>query len=107
MIRCVPIVALLLLAGCETAIVAGIEDARGLHEAARDYVRENHDRRREIRRICWEITSQQVQELWRAGDHEGAKEILRQNYPQLVVPATVKQLIKDPEEFSAEPFGCN
>lgn len=98
--------ALLLLTGCETAIIAAVEDARALHEAARNYVRENHDRRRDIRRVCWEITSEQVTQLRQAGDYEGAKELLRRNYPQLVVPATVKQLIEDPEEFSAEPFGC-
>ncbi len=108
MIRaCALSASLLLLAGCETAVVAGIEDARGLHEAARNYVRENHDRRREIRRICWEITTEQVRALRGEGDHEGAKDLLKRNYPQLVVPATVKKLIKDPEEFSAEPFGCN
>lgn len=106
MIRYALLASLLLLTGCETAVVAAVEDARALHEAARDYVRENHDRRREIRRVCWEITSEQITELRRAGDHDAAKELLRRNYPQLVVPATVKQLIEDPEEFSAEPFGC-
>ena len=106
MIRYAVAAALLLLTSCETAVVAGIEDARALHESARDYVRENHDRRRDIRRLCWEITLEQIQTLWRAGDHEAAKDLLRRNYPQLVVPATVKQLIKDPENFSGQPFGC-
>ena len=107
MIRCALFAALLLLTGCETAVVAAVEDARSLHEAARDYVQDNYERRREIRRICWEITSEQVTELRRAGNHDEAKELLRRNYPQLVVPATVKQLIEDPEEFSTQPFGCN
>ncbi len=98
--------ALLLLTGCETAIVAGIEDARSLHESARDYVRENHEWRQTLRRICQEITEQQIVELRRAGRYEEAKDLIRKNYPQLVVPATVKQAIEDPEQLTAEPFGC-
>ncbi len=95
------------LGGCETVVLTAVEDARLLHEAGRNFVIENHDWRREIRRRCREMVIKQAEALEDAGDYEGAKAVLERAYPQLVTATAVKQLMEDPANFSAESSGCN
>ncbi len=95
------------LSGCETVVLTAVEDARLLHEAGRNFVIENHDWRREIRRRCREMVIKQAEALEDSGDYEGAKAVLERAYPQLVTATAVKQLMEDPANFSAESSGCN
>ena len=95
------------LGGCAEFAATAITDARDVHEAARGYVVENIMLRREVRRFCWEIVSEQVATLKANGQSEEAKELLRRNYPALVTVTLIKRAIDEPENISAEPFGCN
>ena len=94
------------LGGCETVVLTAVEDARLLHEAGRNFVLENHDWRREIRRRCRDMVIKQAEALEDSGDYEGAKAVLARAYPQLVTATAVKQLMEDPANFSAESSGC-
>ena len=95
------------LGGCAEIAATALTDARDAHSAARDYVVENVTLRREVRRRCWEIVSAQVEALRAEGQFEEAKELLRKNYPALVTVTLIKRTIEEPENISAEPFGCN
>lgn len=97
----------LFLGGCETIVLTAVEDARLLHEAGRNFVIENHDWRRDIRRRCREMVIKQAEALESEGDYEGAKTILARSYPQLVTATAVKELMDDPANFSAQSSGCN
>ena len=106
LIRIGLLIAALALGGCAEALTTAMSDARDLHAAGRGFVVENHEWRREIRRRCRELVIGQAEELEQAGDIEGAKRILAEAYPQLVTASTVKQLMNDPENFSARSSGC-
>ena len=106
--HCIAIVlSLPLLGGCAEALTTAMSDARDLHASGKAFIVENHEWRREIRRRCRELTVRQAEELEEAGDMEGAREIYRRAYPQLVTASTVKQLLEDPENFSAKSSGCD
>ena len=108
MIRHLSILLILpILGGCAEALTTAMSDARDLHSSGKAFVVENHEWRREIRRRCRELTIRQAEELEQQGDISGAREVLRNAYPQLVTVSTVKQLMNDPENFSGESSGCN
>ena len=107
MTRCALVLAgLVVLGGCTGALSRGQEDAYQLHDAARAYVKEAHDRRREIRAMCWQFLLAEVRQLEADGDYAGARARLRDNYPGLVTIEAIKQLATAPEDFGTEPFGC-
>lgn len=97
----------LLASGCTQTAAKGLADADALHEAARAYVREIHDARREVRRLCWGMLMAEVKQLEADGKSAEARSRLKENYPPLVTVDVALQLIKDPEGFSTQPFGCD
>lgn len=97
----------LLTGGCAEFAATAVTDARDIHAAGRAFVFENHEWRREIRRRCRELTIKQADALEEQGDLEGARDALRRAYPQLLTVSMVKQVMDDPENFSAESSGCD
>ena len=109
MLRAIVIACLLPLAGCAELAATAIIDARAAHDAAYSYVQENHELRRNIRRMCVELLNREVDALIAMGDYEEARVLLRGNYPDLVTLGLVKRAVAASEgdlALSAEPFGC-
>lgn len=105
--RIVPLILALALTGCAGAAATAIEDSKALHEAARAYVREVHDARREIRQKCRELLIVEVNEMVAEGRSEEAREKLKANYPALVTVDVITKALDEPGSLSREPFGCD
>jgi hypothetical protein len=97
----------LFLSGCAETAARAVDDAASLHMAARSYVMEVHDLRRDIRRQCREMMQQRVNEYREKGDYASATSLLRANYPSLVTQDLVKRTLDSPDALLlSEPFGC-
>jgi len=94
------------LTNCTQVATTALEDARLLHDNGRRFVMENHEKRREIRRRCWELTVKEAEQLAESGDFAGARAVLEAAYPQIVTATAVKELMDNPAEFSAGSSGC-
>lgn len=101
---------LTVLGGCAELAATAIIDARAAHDAAYGYVQENHELRRDIRRMCVQILNREVDALIAVGDYEEARVLLRGNYPDLVTLGLVKRAVAASEGslggIGGEPFGC-
>lgn len=91
--------------GCAELAATLINDARSLHTAAEQYVSDVHERRREVRRLCWEMLTKEVEALEQSGEFDQAREKLKANYPSLVTTDIVKSALNKDAPLD-EPFGC-
>ena len=99
-------VLVLSLSGCAETAARLANDAADLHISISNYVRENHDLRREIRKYCWELVKLQARLLESRGEFGMAIELLKKNYPKPVTVEIVTDALNNPEELLSEPFGC-
>ena len=103
LVICAAMIAIsLATSGCAEAIATAVDDARDLHQSAREYVDDNHDLRRWVREQCLEILKDEIAQLRASGDHEAARAVLIDKYPDLVT----RDAVKTKTENLAHPFGC-
>ncbi len=106
--RLIPIILLpLLRGGCAEWAARLMEDASYLHFAARAYVMEIHDLRRDIRRECWASVMREADKLRQdGGDEEAFRAMLASHYPGLVSLDAAKAAREDATDVLAKAPGC-
>ncbi len=96
-----------LLGGCAETLARVTTDAAYLHEAASEYVREQHQARQNIRQECRASVAREIQQLIEAGDEPALREMLRSAYPPLVTMDIIgRAMDNDGNTFLSEPPGC-
>jgi len=94
------------LGGCAQGLAYAITDAVYLHEAAGAYVREVHGLRQFIRKECQASLVREIEALKRAGDESALREMLAENYPELVTVDVLRQARDDPAGILSQAPGC-
>ena len=96
-----------LLGGCAETLARVTTDAAYLHEAASEYVREQHQARQNIRQECRSSVAREIQQLIEAGDEPALRAMLRSVYPPLVTMDIVNAALDDSgASVLSEPPGC-
>ena len=102
MTRYIPVILLpLLLGGCESLFAFGGDALDDLQI----YRAEIYRLRADIRRLCWEITQDEVRSLIDKGNREAARALLVEAYPPLVSGDVVEAIRENEAPFST-PYGC-
>ncbi len=105
--RAAALALLLLLGGCAETVARVAVDAAYLHDAASDYVREQHQARQAIREACRASVARELQQLIEAGDEHALRAVLRRAYPPLVTMDIIDSALEDSAAgILSEPPGC-